>query len=275
MVTVATSGNLIVETGAVISTGGTVVSIGNQSAGTRGANLAVPAGGNLTLEPGATLNVSGVGTAAGGTLSLTAGGPASVGATLNGSGGTGAIGGSFLLDAGSLTAASGAGANPLNSLATSLGIGGFTDAIDLRVRTGDFNLGNSSTLSANSVMLTADTGQIVVGGTITADSAALRGRVSLFGGTGVELTAGGALRADGTGSSGLGGKIEIGTGELVVDQTGSLDAYNGGTIRLDAGSTISTAGAPRLGTLLLRAPALVGTNHVGLPAPPSPTSAVG
>jgi hypothetical protein len=275
MVTVDTSGNLIVEAGAVISTAGTMVSIGNQSAGARGGNIAVTAGGNLTLEPGATLNVSGVGTAAGGTLSLTAGGPASVGATLNGSGGTGAIGGSFLLDAGSLTAASGAGANPLNSLATSLGIGGFTDAIDLRVRTGDFNLGNSSTLSANSVMLTADTGQIVVGGTITADSAALRGRVSLFGGTGVELTAGGALRADGTGSSGLGGKIEIGTGELVVDQTGSLDAYNGGTIRLDAGSTISTAGAAGMGTLLLRAPALVASNDVAIQSLASDTSAVG
>jgi hypothetical protein len=62
---------------------------------------------------------------------------------------------------------------------------------------------------------------------------------------------------------------------LVVDHTGSLDAYNGGTIRLDAGSTISTAGAAGMGTLLLRAPALVASNDVAIQSLASDTSAVG
>jgi filamentous hemagglutinin len=273
---IATHGDLNIADGAVVSTAGSLVSIGNQSAGTPGGSIAMTAANNLTLSPGSTVNVSGVGTAAGGTLSLSAGGSASVGATLSGSGGTvGGTGGSFSLNAGSLSSAGGAGANPLSLLATSLGAGGFSDSIDLRVRTGDLHLASGSALSANEVTLTADTGQVVVGGQISADSAALRGSLSLFGGTGVELIAGGTLRADGIGSSGIGGNIEIGTGELVVDQTGSLDAYNGASIRLDAGSTISTAGAAGMGTLLLRAPALVATNDVAIQSLASDTSAVG
>jgi hypothetical protein len=252
-------GALTVDSGASVSAAGSVVTIGNQSVGTPGGKVAVTAGTNLTLSSGANLDVSGAGAAAGGTLALTAGQTASIGSTLNGQG-TGASGGSFSLDARTLSAGSGAGANPLTTLAATLGAGGFSSAIGVRSRSGDLKLDPGSSLTANTVTLTADSGQVDVGGTITANSGALLGSLSLFGGAGVVVD--GTLHADG-GTSGRGGTIEIGAGQLITDRNGLLDQYNGGSIQL-AGSTISTAGAAGNGTLLLRAPALTATNDVAI-----------
>ncbi len=123
--------------------------------------------------------------------------------------------------------------------------------------------------------LTVDTGQLLVDGSITANSGALRGTISLFGGAGVELGAGGALRANGIGTGGIGGQIEIGTGELVVDPATGNASYNGGNIALDAGSTISATGTAGMGSLLLRAPALAATNDIAISALASDTSGVG
>jgi filamentous hemagglutinin family protein len=271
IVKIVSGGALNVDAGATIDTAGRVVSIGNQSVGTPGGSISVKSGGDLTLSSGATLDVSGAGAGAGGKLSLSAGGSATVAATLKGKGTTG---GSFSLDAGSVSPAA-AAVNPMTSLATSIGSGGFNDAIDLRVRTGDVSLDAGSALSANEFTLIADTGYVSISGQIAANSGALRGSMSVFGGQGVELKPGGALHADGTGSSGLGGTIEIGTGQLVADQNGTLNAYNSASIRLDAGSTITAAGAAGNGTLLLRAPALLASNGVAIQPIGSNTSGVG
>jgi filamentous hemagglutinin family protein len=264
IVTLAATNDLAIAAGATVSTAGTVVSIGNQSAGTPGGEVVLDAGRNLTLSPGATVDVSGAGTAAAGSLSASAGGSASIGATLQGSAGSGAAGGSFSLDASGLAAPAGSRTNPLSVLAAALGAGGFSEAIDLRVSTGDLALDPGSELSANSVTLTADAGRVIIGGEISAPSGALRGTVSIFGGDGVELLSGGALHADGSGATGLGGTIEIGAGRLVADQTGLLDAYNDASIDLEAGSTVSTAGTAGEGVLLLRAPALPATSDVAI-----------
>ena len=271
IVKILSGGALNVDTGATIDTAGRVVSIGNQSVGTPGGIISVKSGGDLILSNGATLDASGAGAGAGGKLSLSAGGSATVAATLNGKGGSGAAGGSFALDAGSLSPAV-AAVNPMTSLTASIGSGGFNHAIDLRVRTGDVSLDAGSALSSNEVTLVADTGNLSIGGQIAATSDALRGSMSLFGGQGVELEAGGALHADSAGSSALGGTIEIGTGQLVAGQDGTLNAYNGASIRLDTGSTITAAGN---GTLLLRAPALLASNSVAIQAIGSNTSGVG
>jgi filamentous hemagglutinin len=271
----ASQGDLTIAPGARLSTAGAVVNIGNQSAGTPGGSIQLSAANNLILAPGAIVDVSAAGTTAGGALTLSAGGSASVGSTLNGSGGAGAMGSSFALDAGSLAAVNGSAANPLDALASALGTEGFNDAINLRVRTGGLTLDAGNQLSANTVSLTADSGNVLIGGTISANSASLRGSLSIFGGTGVELANGGALHADGTGAAGVGGTIEIGTGELLAGQTGALDHYNGATISLDSGSTISAAGARGMGTLLLRAPALSASNDVAITSLAADTSKVG
>ncbi len=275
LVTLAsTNGGLTIDAGANISTAGTVVSIQNQSVSTPGGSIALSSSGNLTLSSGASVDVSGAGAAAGGSLSLTASGAASLGAGLKGSGGSGG-GGSFSLDAGSLITAGGSNAPALDTLSATLGTGGFSTAINLRTRTGDLTLDAGNSLAANAVTLTADSGQVTIGGTITANSGALRGAVAIFGGTGVELTGGGSISADGLGASGRGGTIEIGAGHLVADQNGVLDLYNDATIRLDANSTIAASGAAGMGALLLRAPALPATNDVGITSLSSATSAIG
>jgi hypothetical protein len=260
IVNLVADGALTLDKGAIVSAAGSTVNIGNQSVGTPGGTVAMTAGTKLTLSPGATLDVSGAGTASGGALSVTAGGTASVGSTLKGGGGTAAGGGSFSLDAGTLASGGSVGANPLDALASSLGTGGFNSSIGVRARNGDLNLDAGSSLTANAVTLTADAGQLTVGGTITADSGALRGSLSLFGGAGVVVD--GTLHADG-GTSGRGGSIEIGSGRLTADQNGLLDQYNGGSIQL-AGSAISTSGTAGNGSLVLRAPALTAAGDVAI-----------
>jgi filamentous hemagglutinin len=279
-VTLAALNDLTVDKGATIGAPGSVVTIENQTASAPGGSVSLTAGGNLTLSAGSTVDVSGAGSAAAGELTLDAGGTSSIAAKLLGVGGKDAAGGSFTLDTGSLVAPAGGSANALTQLAASLGsstagAGGFNQLIDLRVHSGDLVLDGASSLTANAVTLTSDTGSIRIDGRISAPSGALRGQLALFGGTGVELAAGGVLRTDGTGASGLGGKIEIGAGELLAGTTGELDHYNNGSIALDAGSVISTAGAGGAGTLLLRAPALTASDDVAITALASNTSAVG
>ena len=209
------------------------------------------------------IDVSGATGAAAGGVSLAAGGSLSLGSTLKGVAGSGAGGGSFALDAGSLESGAGSTAG-LDELAASLTTGGFNGAVDVRVRTGDLLLGAGNAVSAQSVTLTADTGAVTIGGTITADPGPQQGTLSIFGGTGVELQAGASLHADGTGAAGRGGVIELGAGELVDNAAGVLGAYNGAAISLDAGSAITASGAAEGGTLLLRAPAQLTTGDVGI-----------
>ena len=274
IVNLVSGGALKIDSGATLTAGGRVVSVGDQSIDTPGGEIGLHAGGDLTLSSGAVLDVSGAGTAAAGVVAVNAAGTVEIGATLKGGGGTGANGGSFSLDAGSLSQPQG-NANPLTGLASLLGNGGFQDVIDLRVRTGDLSLDTGSLLSAQSVSLSADSGQVAIAGTISAPSGARRGAISIFGGKGVELEAGGALHSDGAGAAGSGGTIEIGAGQLIAGASGVVDTYNDGSIRLDSGSTISAAGAAGGGTLLLRAPALLASNDVAIESLGSDTSAVG
>jgi filamentous hemagglutinin family protein len=267
-VTLDSAGAIDLLAGASIGAPGSVVDIQNQSSAAPGGTITIAAGGNVTLDSGATLDVAGAGTAAAGAISLTAGGAATIGGTLAGNGGTGAAGGSFTMNVGSL-AAPGTTANALTPLAAALTSGGFNDAINLRVHAGNLELDDGSSLTANTVSLTADSGLVVIGSQsggaagsalISAPSGALRGNVAIFGGTGVELESGAVLAANGSSTNGFGGSIEIGAGELVVDATGTLNAYDNAAITLDAGSTISAAGSAGMGTLLLRAPAVVAAN---------------
>jgi filamentous hemagglutinin family protein len=267
----STSGAVSVDSGATLSTAGQVVSIQNQTAASPGGDITINSAGDLSVASGAVLDVSAGGTgAAAGMLSLASSGTASVAGTLKGAGGAGASGGSFSLDAGSLSPGV---SNPLTPLVAALSTGGFNDAIEIRARTGDLDLASGSSLAANTVDLTADSGFVTVAGDVSATSGAMRGELFLFGGKGVELQSGGALHADTTGSSGLGGTIEIGAGQLVAGTSGALDSYNNARILLDQGSTISAAGDAGKGTLLLRAPAL--SNDVAIGSIGSDTSGVG
>jgi filamentous hemagglutinin len=239
----ATGGDLDLRSTASINTAGTLLLAVNRSAASPGGIINLNATGNVLLEAGSKLDVSGKQMAPAGALAITSGGSATLAGTLTGDAGTGGTGGSFLLDAGQLLGG-------LTPLASSLMSGGFNKAVDVRVHSGDLDL--SSAIAANAITLTADTGAVNIAGVLTATSGAQRGQIDLSGGTGVILAATAQLHADGAGSGGRGGDIEINS------------ICPSCTITLSPGSVITTSGTAQMGELVLRAPALAATNDVAI-----------
>ena len=240
--------------GALIDTRGINVGVADQVRGAAGGIVNLAATGAVTLASGSTVNVSGAGKAPGGFLSVTGGGTVTLDGTLAGNAASGVSGGNFRLSAGQL-------AGGLTPLAGKLTSGGFNNLVNVRVQSGDLNVASGTTLTANQINLTADTGSIDVAGTLNAPSAGQRGSIGLFAGTGLTLEATGALLANGAGADGRGGEIELST--------------VGGVINLNSGSVIAGSGQAQMGTLLLRAPAIVNTGDVGIGTFAANTSGVG
>jgi filamentous hemagglutinin family protein len=239
-----------------IDTAGTVVNVVGQSVGTAGGQILLLAGnsgdpaaatiGNLTLGSGTTLNVSGAGAAEAGKVALNATGAADLQGVFHGQAAAGAQSGEFLVEAGSLP-------QGLDTLSAQLQAGGFGKQVSVRTHMGDLALAAGSTITANQVSLTADSGMVDIAGVINAPLADVRGTIQLFGGAGATLESTGALHADTAGAAGIGGDIEIGTG-------------NTGSINLTSGSVVSATGAAENGTLILRAPLIDGDTNIALRA---------
>jgi filamentous hemagglutinin len=237
------SGDIALTPQAVVNAGGIMVGVESQTAGAAGGIVDISAAGNLTLPGGATISVAGAGDAPGGYLALAGGQSVTVNASLLGNAAPQAIGGNFALYAGQL-------AGGLPALVSDLVTGGFTNQVDIRVQNGDLDVAAGSTLTANQISLTADNGAIDVAGELSAPSAGLRGSIGLFAANDVVLQSGAVLSADGSGVNGRGGEIELSTVS--------------GSISLDSGSVVSAAGPAQMGTLLLRAPALVSSGDVAI-----------
>jgi filamentous hemagglutinin len=231
----ATAGDLHLGSGSAIDVAGTLLQAVDQSAAAPGGTIALSASGNVTLDAGSTLNVSGEQIAPAGRLGIVAGGTATLSGALVGKAGSGGTGGDFALDAAQLTG----GFTPLASMLMS---GGFSDALDVRVRQGDLTLSGSGSVTSNSITLTADTGVVDIAGVLSAPSAGLRGLIDLSGQS-VVLEPGAALHADG-GSSGLGGEIDMNA------TCGSC------SITLNPGSVITASGSQGMGEVVLRAAAI-------------------
>ena len=241
----ATGGDLVLAPTASINVGGTLLYAADRVAASPGGSLSLSASGNLSVASGATLDVAGQRAAPAGTLSIIGGKTVTLSGTIDGAAGNGGVGGSFLLDAGYL-------AGGLAPLAASLASGGFTDSVNVRVRTDNLVLPGGSAIDANSITLTADTGTVDIYGVLNAPSAAQRGLIDLSAGTSVTLESTAQLHADGLGGYGLGGEIDL----TATCATCSLT--------LDPGSVITTAGSTQSGELVLRAPALVAQNDVAI-----------
>jgi len=246
----AAAGDVHLGAGSEIEVAGTLLQAADQSAAAPGGTIAINAAGNVTLDSGSMLNVSGEDQAPAGRLSIVAGGTATLAGTLLGHAGSGGSGGDFSVNTGQL-------AGGFAALASSLTSGGFTDSVDVRVQAGDLALPAAQTLTANSISLTADTGTVDIAGVLSAPEAALRGLIDLSGQS-VLLESGAALHADGSGSGGLGGEIEMNA------------TCSGCSITLDPGSTISASGQAGMGEVVLRAAAVPGANAgdvaINLPA---------
>lgn len=138
--------------------------------------------------------------------------------------------GSFKLDAGSVAS--------LDSLNAILNSGGYTGALDLRIRSGDVALGAGSTVKASSYHLSADAGKIDVFGAINV-SGANGGDILLSAANDVTLQSTAQLNASAASSGGNGGKV-------------SLETVNG-AVNLNNAKAIDVSGAKQ-GSVLLRAP---------------------
>jgi filamentous hemagglutinin len=254
LVSLQASQQLSLGSTAAINAGGTMVSVLNRSVGSAGGAVNLSSGGSIDAAAGSVISVAGAGDASAGNLALVAGGAVTLQGRLLGNPGQGAIGGSFALQAGQL-------GTDLDTLAATLQSGAFADQIAIQVHSGDLNLGAGNLLSSNRVSLATDTGTVRIDGSVSAPSAGQRGQIGLFGGQAVLLDSSAQLHADGSGSNGRGGDIELGTAP-------------GGAVSLAAGSIVSTVGAAQPGTLLIRAPA-TATGDVALTELNANVSAVG
>ncbi len=162
--------------------------------------------------------------------------------SLHGAGGAGGI---FNLDIGSLPRTA--------ALDTLLNSGGFTQARNIRVRTGDILVDGDS--SARAIYLSADQGSITVTGTIDAYSNN-GGTIGLFANANVTLASGAELNAAGL-TPDAGGK----SGLVDLETRGA----NGGQINIQAGSVINLSlGTGPGGTLHLRAPQNAGSTDLAV-----------
>jgi len=241
----AAGGDLELGGSGSINVAGTLLQAVNQQAPSPGGMIALTASGNVTLDAGSLISVAGEQQAPAGSLSLVGGNVVSLAGTINGAGGKGGAGGSFTLDAGQLAG----GLTPLASILTS---GGFSNAVNVRVRGGDLQLQNGAVIDANSITLTADTGAVEIAGVLIAASGAQRGLIDLSSGTAVRLDGSGQLHADGTGTTELGG-------EILLNSTCAACS-----ITLAPGSVITAAGTNQMGQLILAAPVNAAGNDVAI-----------
>ncbi|CAI8695720.1 Filamentous hemagglutinin [Burkholderia sp. IT-111MI5] len=284
----ATSGNLTIGGGSTVSSAGVSKQFFDVTRYAPAGSITLTAdAGTVDVQAGSTLDFSGAsGGGAAGSLALSA--PQQVvnlNGTLKGGAASGYAGGSFSLNTG--------GAADLDALSKTLASSGVNQAITVHTKTGNLTLSQGNTLTAHSVLLTADggsgsaadtaNGNVNVLGTIDASGKA-GGEIDLYGRNGVDIE--GTLLARGSDPNQRGGKVNIGTTALfdptIVDANGNSIAYNAtygyenilsansGAITLGANALIDvsggTAGGLSGGTVNFRAPLLID-NGVNLNLP--------
>jgi filamentous hemagglutinin family protein len=228
--------------------------------------------GNVVLSSGAKIDVSAdAGGGAAGTLSISAPtGQFLVAGTILGASRAGETAASFNLDVRSLAASS--------SIAANLG-NGFTESLNLRVRTGDVTV--TGRTDARRFSLSTDNGSIFVSGMINASGTtggeialSARGNVTLLGGSVLDVSAAEFSSAGKGGSV----RLEAGAVNTALDPTGGTNTS--GFVTVAAGSTINLGVAGYVpgdvtnasssaflgkftGTLHIRAPRVGATVNVG------------
>ncbi|WP_175872227.1 filamentous haemagglutinin family protein [Burkholderia sp. BCC0397] len=284
----ATTGNLTIGGGSTVSAAGVSKQFFDVTRYAPAGSITLTAdAGTVDVQVGSTLDFSGAsGGGAAGSLSLSA--PQQVvnlNGTIKGGAASGYAGGSFSLNTG--------GAADLDALSKTLASSGVNQAITVHTKMGNLTLSQGNTLTAHSVLLTADggsgsladtaNGNVNVLGTIDASGKA-GGEIDLYGRNGVDIE--GSLLARGSDPNQRGGKINIGTTALfdptIVDANGNSVAYNAtygyenilranaGAITLGANALIDvsggTAGGLSGGTVNFRAPLLADNGvKVNLP----------
>ncbi len=258
-VRLSADGNVILHAGSNIDAAGRDADFAGHVVGTPGGRIRVESRtAGVTVADGAGLDVSGAasGGAAGrieliapnGTLALA---PT---ARLRAADG-GERRGELVVDAGVLASTDAAIDNVLTSLNDMLEEGGFRGRRDLRVRSGDLHLALGKAMRASEIKLTADSGRLVIDGTLDATGAD-GGSIMLAAGDRLDVN--GVLDAHATSADGDGGRVELAA--LDVDGDDLADGTRDDVVNLNAGALIDVRGGVngKGGSVLVRAQAFDG-----------------
>ncbi len=225
LISLVSGGDIQLEAGASLDASGVPVPVGDRTVGVQGGGVSLSAAGAVSVDPTASVAVSGAGGERGGSVAIVAGGAA----TLSGAF-TAGSGGDFSLAAQSL--------GDFQGLNTRLGAGGFTGDRSVRVQRGDLVVGAGQSVTANSVSLVTDAGNLEVDGSVIATGGSSGAGVRLLAGGNVAVN--GALHAD-AGVGSVGGGVLVGS--------------TAGVVSFGAGSTATAHGGAGDGVLTVRASA--------------------
>ncbi|MHB1080669.1 MAG: filamentous hemagglutinin family protein [Prosthecobacter sp.] len=225
---VAQSGDLVVN--GALDLSGIRSDFKDVSTFTSGGQIALTSHtGNVNLGAAASVNVSSnPGGANAGSVSISAAlGTFTLGGSgvLSGTGGTGGVNGSFTLDVGSL------GTLVLSTISGTASAS-FTEALNVRVRSGDVTIGDS--IKAHQFQLAADAGSITVSST---------GKIDASGSTGgsIRLTARNNVVLQGDSVNNVGAALTVAAQKFDA-------AGKGGQVTLEAGAAMVTGGSYTAGT---------------------------
>ena len=264
----ATSGNLTIGSGSTVSAAGVALPFFDITEYAPAGSITLTADtGSVNVASGSTLDFSAAnGGGAAGSLSLSAPDQTvNLAGTIKGNAASGYLGGSFSMNTG--------GAIDLDNLATELASSGVNDGITVQTNAGNLTLSAGNTLTAHTVLLTADggaggqdpnNGNVQINGTINASGNA-GGEIDLYGKSGVNLQ--GSLIATASSATEQGGTVNIGTtGNGSTTSLNSTYGYENvlpseaGVITVGSGAIINvsggTAGGLSDGTVNFRAPIL-------------------
>jgi filamentous hemagglutinin len=267
----ATSGNIQLDPSGSIDVAGVDQQYDTETVATPGGAVALSApSGSITLASGSSIDVSAGTGGMGGSLSISAPtGSVIAQGTLKGTGAQ--QGGSFSIDAGDFGSDPSLSCDAFCALSTAVNAGGFTGSQSYRLQgsndgdqnVNDDNITFSNTITAQNVLVEADSGTIAVDGTINA-SGSSGGSVTLAA-NGITLTGNGVINAQANSQGGNGGTVEFDlsnspTATLLLSQGSQINVSGGGGTESAAGLG-GTAVLPGTGgTVLIRVPYLTVEN---------------
>ncbi|MDC7787036.1 filamentous hemagglutinin family protein [Rhodoplanes sp. TEM] len=217
----ATAGDVTLASGAVIDVGGYAKTFYDVVAYADSGDIALTAvGGDVRVLAGSALTLSAdAGGGDAGSLSATAsgGGTVVLAGAIDAHAASGR-GGSFALDVAALA--------DFSAFSSWLDTAGFSGARTFRIRNGDVVIDGTTT--AETFVLSADTGSVTVSGTIDARST-YGGTITITGGGGLTMTSDAVLTAAATSSD------DLGSARVTLEATGGTLDIRGGSIDVSGG----------------------------------------
>ncbi|KAG9596919.1 hypothetical protein KCV01_g9323, partial [Aureobasidium melanogenum] len=250
----ATQGDLRLGDGASIDVSGVALPFKDKTIPVSGGTVNLQTDvGNVSTTTGSSIDIGGAqGSGSAGRLLVVAKqGSAALGGALHGQAAAGYMGGVLSVDT--------AGGIDLGALAAMAGAGGVNGSVSVHTRNGDLTLGAGQVLRAHLITLTADGGDVAIGGDVDA-SGTFGGTIRLFGARGVDID--GGLNTSASNAGEQGGDITLGTSGVANGRLNDtygyeeVDRADAGHVRIGGSARILQDGAAGKGQLTLRAPVL-------------------